>query len=197
MEESNDSKQFRETAIAIGGFVLGIVLAAAFTHIPGSPSEWATWVQAIGTIVALGVAIYFPLSQRRQSDKEAAAQRLERAKQQMYEIERIAYKILRDTLRLLTQFNPRQPVQLDVSAQREALAAIAQAEKTEFSEYRRTVLRAMRAHVEDIADYFGSPQTPPNIEWWNPQQSKWIRAPDKLMEQVRQVGARVAGGDPD
>lgn len=70
MEESSDSKQYRETAIAIGGFALGIVLAAAFTHIPGSPADWAAWVQAIGSLVAIGIAIYVPYAQRRNSERE-------------------------------------------------------------------------------------------------------------------------------
>jgi hypothetical protein len=47
----------REAAIAIGGFVLGLTMAAVFTHWPGGSSEWAAWVQAIGALLALGVAV--------------------------------------------------------------------------------------------------------------------------------------------
>ncbi|MFM0405306.1 hypothetical protein [Paraburkholderia dipogonis] len=176
-------------------FVVGVFGTEFVLHPPANSGEWASWAQAVGATIGLAVAIYFPMSERKKSAQEAAAQRLERAKQQMYEIERIAYKILRDTPRLITQFDPRQPVKLDVSGQRETLAAIVQAEKTEFSEYRRTVLRAMRAHVEDIADYFGSTQSPPIVESWNSWQRKWVRAPVKIFEEVQKVGARVAAGD--
>ncbi|WP_343654520.1 hypothetical protein [Paraburkholderia caribensis] len=47
----------REAAIAIGGFALGLTMAAVLTHWPGGSPEWAAWVQAVGALLALGVAV--------------------------------------------------------------------------------------------------------------------------------------------
>jgi hypothetical protein len=50
-------KSIRETLLILGAFSLGIILAAAFAHMPGTAADWASWVQAIGSIVAILVAI--------------------------------------------------------------------------------------------------------------------------------------------
>lgn len=39
--------------MATGGFALGGVLAAAFTHWPGDSATWASWAQAFGTVGAI------------------------------------------------------------------------------------------------------------------------------------------------
>jgi hypothetical protein len=56
LKESTDQR-IRDGLMATGGFVLGGTLAAAFTHMPGDAAAWASWVQAIGALLALGVAV--------------------------------------------------------------------------------------------------------------------------------------------
>lgn len=36
------------------------VIAAAFAHAPVTPGDWAAWAQAIGSLIALGVAVWIP-----------------------------------------------------------------------------------------------------------------------------------------
>ncbi|MFM0171976.1 hypothetical protein [Paraburkholderia sediminicola] len=190
--------RYLNAALVFGtGFILGVFGTAFLLHIPSNSGEWASWAQAVGATVGLAVAIYFPMRERQRHDRETADQRLERAKQQMYELEGIAYKILRDTPRLIGRFDPRNPAQLDVSHLDETLNRVWEAEKSEFSERRRTVLYSMRAHLEDIKDYFGKPQGQPQLDWWNHQQTIWLSRPSMIFENVQNVGAQVAAGNPD
>lgn len=46
----------RDTAVGLGGFALGLTIACLITHLPGSSSEWASWVQAVGSIFAIAGA---------------------------------------------------------------------------------------------------------------------------------------------
>ncbi|MDF3115835.1 hypothetical protein KPA94_20635 [Burkholderia semiarida] len=41
------------TAIGIAGFVLGLTFACFLGRLPGNSSEWASWVQAVGSILAI------------------------------------------------------------------------------------------------------------------------------------------------
>ncbi|SIO50724.1 hypothetical protein SAMN05444172_2600 [Burkholderia sp. GAS332] len=67
----------KTTLMTIGGFVLGAILAAAFTHIPGSPSDWASWTQAIVTVLAIIGAIWTAFYQVQQERKREAERQRE------------------------------------------------------------------------------------------------------------------------
>ncbi|WP_153135145.1 hypothetical protein [Paraburkholderia agricolaris] len=62
--------KLRDSVMAIVGFALGAVLAAAFTHMPGDSSAWASWAQTIGTVGTIAVAL---IVARRQIMAERAA----------------------------------------------------------------------------------------------------------------------------
>ncbi|MFM0375173.1 hypothetical protein [Paraburkholderia aspalathi] len=69
--------------MAVGGFALGAVLAAAFVHLPGSSSDWASWIQAFGSIGAiLGAAFvvwYQTRDARSQAEQAAAVEQRQKA----------------------------------------------------------------------------------------------------------------------
>ncbi|WP_148654550.1 hypothetical protein [Paraburkholderia caribensis] len=72
-ESKEDS--FRDFGMAVGGFALGCVLAAAFAHVPGDSPTWASWAQAFGTVAAIAgafvVAAHDTRAQRSARDEEA------------------------------------------------------------------------------------------------------------------------------
>lgn len=45
---------------AVIGIAACAVIAAAFAHVPVTPGDWAAWVQAIGSLFALGIAVWIP-----------------------------------------------------------------------------------------------------------------------------------------
>ncbi|AOJ07620.1 hypothetical protein [Burkholderia mayonis] len=47
-----------DTAVGISGFILGLAIACLLAHLPGSSSEWASWVQAFGSIGAILGALW-------------------------------------------------------------------------------------------------------------------------------------------
>lgn len=57
--------------MAVTGFALGVVLAAAFVHLPGSSSDWASWIQAFGSIGAILGAAYVVWYQTRDARDQA------------------------------------------------------------------------------------------------------------------------------
>ncbi|WP_241301083.1 hypothetical protein [Burkholderia cenocepacia] len=42
-----------DTAMGVGGFVLGLTFACFIGRLPGNSGEWASWVQAVGSILAI------------------------------------------------------------------------------------------------------------------------------------------------
>ncbi|WP_429551143.1 hypothetical protein [Paraburkholderia sp. MM5477-R1] len=48
-----NTPRLREGAIGALGIALGALLCAAIVHAPGASSDWAAWVQAIGSIAAI------------------------------------------------------------------------------------------------------------------------------------------------
>lgn len=80
------SKSFREVAavigIAAGLFLGGVFVAGIFSHPPGDSQDWAAWVQAVGSILAIVVAI---LVVRHQSISD---RRLEQARRDLDRIHR-------------------------------------------------------------------------------------------------------------
>nr|WP_254227665.1 hypothetical protein [Burkholderia gladioli] len=43
----------RETVVGISGLILGLSFACIIAKLPGTSSEWASWVQAVGSIFAI------------------------------------------------------------------------------------------------------------------------------------------------
>jgi len=43
----------RDTAIGIAGLALGLAMACILVRVPGNSAEWASWVQAVGSILAI------------------------------------------------------------------------------------------------------------------------------------------------
>ncbi|MFC0575357.1 hypothetical protein [Paraburkholderia solisilvae] len=56
-----------------GGFALGLVLAVALVHTPGTSEEWASWATAVGTIGAVFAALYLATREDRRRRREALA----------------------------------------------------------------------------------------------------------------------------
>ncbi len=74
----NTNRRARETLPILCAFASGAVLAAAFTHIPGSPSDWAAWVQAIGSIgaiLATVIVVQWQNQTARSAEERAARER--------------------------------------------------------------------------------------------------------------------------
>ncbi|MBU9581341.1 hypothetical protein [Burkholderia multivorans] len=61
----------RETAVGLSGLVLGISGACLITHSPGGSSEWASWVQAVGSIGAIIGAFAVASRQAREERRQA------------------------------------------------------------------------------------------------------------------------------
>jgi hypothetical protein len=73
-------RRLREKLIAVGGFILGGALAAPFTHVPGSSSDWAAWAQALGTVGAIAGAYWIGERQMRDTTKRELRAKAERFK---------------------------------------------------------------------------------------------------------------------
>ncbi|WP_155627423.1 hypothetical protein [Burkholderia cepacia] len=70
--------QIRDAWLAVGGFALGVVLVCAVTHMPGGSSDWAAWVQAVGSVIAILAAIWISRDQYvKQTKKDEAKERAE------------------------------------------------------------------------------------------------------------------------
>lgn len=83
MKKKSDwtARQVSDAWLVGGGFLLGLVLACAFTHMPGSSSDWAAWFQAFGATIGIAIAIWVPMNQRRyESHREAETALLEKAR---------------------------------------------------------------------------------------------------------------------
>src|SRR5690606_11411810 len=53
--------------------IAGLVLIGVFVwQRPTNPAEWAAWMQALGSIVAVGVAIWVPYKQRENQRRDEA-----------------------------------------------------------------------------------------------------------------------------
>lgn len=65
-----------------GGFGAGMLLTALLKFPPNSSSDWATWVQAIGSVGAIGIAIWVSHKQYRDSQRlESERRKAEGAKE--------------------------------------------------------------------------------------------------------------------
>ncbi|MEQ5838239.1 hypothetical protein N0A02_02145 [Paraburkholderia acidicola] len=81
--------QRRDAMIALAGFALGLVLAAALTHMPGESTAWAAWIQAFGSIAAIigsFAVVRYQLKQERARAREEAADRDQRKKNGILEL---------------------------------------------------------------------------------------------------------------
>ncbi|MBR8037890.1 hypothetical protein KDW40_07970 [Burkholderia cenocepacia] len=65
----------RDTAAGISGLILGLSIACLLSHLPGSSSEWASWVQAIGSIGAIIGAYFFGKWQAHAAEEQASRAR--------------------------------------------------------------------------------------------------------------------------
>lgn len=59
----------KNTCLFIGGFLLGMFATAFVKWPPKDSSSWASWVQAVGAMIAIAIAIYVPYRQRMDGDK--------------------------------------------------------------------------------------------------------------------------------
>lgn len=64
--KSRKNRQVVLTALLIAGFLLAFVLLGRAYNL--NKSEWAVWVQAIGSILAIGIAVWVPYYQRKQAN---------------------------------------------------------------------------------------------------------------------------------
>ncbi|MCA8113866.1 hypothetical protein [Burkholderia cepacia] len=58
----------RDTAVGLAGLALGLAIACILVRIPGDSAQWASWVQAFGSILAIVGAFFVA---RYQAEKQA------------------------------------------------------------------------------------------------------------------------------
>ncbi|WP_313817841.1 hypothetical protein [Cupriavidus sp.] len=64
--------QWRRIALAVAVLLFGGIAVVFAKFSPITSSDWASWIQAFGSIFALGVAIYVPWQQRRDAESADA-----------------------------------------------------------------------------------------------------------------------------
>ncbi len=65
----------RETGVGISGLILGISIACIISKFPGGSSDWASWVQAVGSIAAIIGALWVANNQSRRDIENRAAEK--------------------------------------------------------------------------------------------------------------------------
>ncbi|WP_174908047.1 hypothetical protein [Burkholderia diffusa] len=48
----------RDTAVGIAGLALGVSIGCILVRVPGGSSEWASWAQAVGAVIAVLAAVW-------------------------------------------------------------------------------------------------------------------------------------------
>jgi len=93
--------------IAAGLLVL-ILLAIFLLNWPIDSEQWASWVQAIGTVLALGIAIYLSKQERDERRTERELDRLELRRQNAYDLSTLAVDIYEHVVELKKYTLPGQ-----------------------------------------------------------------------------------------
>ncbi|WP_354677480.1 hypothetical protein [Cupriavidus plantarum] len=63
----------RTCALIAGGFIAGLFVTAFFKYLPSNSGEWASWVQAVGSIGAIAGAVWVASSQSVNARREKQA----------------------------------------------------------------------------------------------------------------------------
>lgn len=84
----------RDTAVAVAGLLLGLSIACVLVRVPGSSGEWAAWVQAIGSILAIAGAF---LVARYQAQKQVEHLQLDAARARVSEGE-LTHVVAKDAM---------------------------------------------------------------------------------------------------
>jgi len=91
------SNMRRETGVGLSGLVLGLSIACVLAHFPGSSTEWATWAQAIGTVVVFIGAIWTAYYQVEHARKSTEQRELETALRTYQLLQSIHLRLYSDT----------------------------------------------------------------------------------------------------
>lgn len=87
---------------------LAVFLLIFLFHWPQDSEQWASWVQAAGTVLALGIAIYLSKQERDERKSEREQDRAELRRQRAYDLSALAVELHRHVVELKKYTAPGQ-----------------------------------------------------------------------------------------
>ncbi|CAG4919333.1 hypothetical protein [Paraburkholderia saeva] len=137
------------------GFFAGIAVGWFVKYPPTDSASAASWVQALGSLAAIGIAVWVPLRERRATEKRLADERAARSRQQAEQVRTLAA----DTAILIHNSIARAPENWNkggVGAEVEPFSDLSQrvvaVEQNEFNKHRLAILFGMRALLTEVRE---------------------------------------------